>query len=490
MSQTQTIHINFTGGILSPGYLKSVLEAAAAARVTQVRFGLRQQLILDVPGNHFAKFEAECKLRLISFYRKKETPPNIVSSYAATGIFSHENWLREGVYKDLFDLFDYTPSLKINICDHSQSLVPFFTGHINWISSANQHYWHLYIRFPKTQTVYRVPELIYTNDLVLVSKRIEQILLKENLRDGQLLFQKLRSSLNYISRPIEQELSTPRFSLPYYEGFNRHDGQYWLGIYRRNELFPLPFLLQLCELCLQSKIGQFYTTPWKSIIIKGIEEFQRPLWDNILGLHRINVRHAANELAWQIEDNNEEGLQVKRQVIRYFDKEDVRTYGLCFAVQIYPHSGMSGSVIIKKQAVKNPDKLRTLDRYEIHYTEGFNPNSFETVLFRQNVKKEELGVYLVSVCKLFYEEAIRHQTIFVRQEKLLEENKITPPASKIVHQCSQCGTVYDASMGDSELGIAAGTMFEELPNDYQCPLCEGGKEEYIEVEEPSLHSGS
>src|SRR4051794_27741703 len=49
MALTQTVNINFKAGIVSPGYLKEVLQLAADARVETVHFGLRQQLIIDVP---------------------------------------------------------------------------------------------------------------------------------------------------------------------------------------------------------------------------------------------------------------------------------------------------------------------------------------------------------------------------------------------------------------------------------------------------------
>src|SRR5258708_6569268 len=116
-----TITINFTGGIVSPGYLKDILEIARAARVSYIRFGLRQQMIMEVPVKYFAAFSSACKTKEIEFYKSRAALPNIVSSYPAAGIFSNENWLREGVYKDIFNLFDYIPQLKINICDSNQS---------------------------------------------------------------------------------------------------------------------------------------------------------------------------------------------------------------------------------------------------------------------------------------------------------------------------------------------------------------------------------
>ena len=42
--------------------------------------------------------------------------------------------------------------------------------------------------------------------------------------------------------------------------------------------------------------------------------------------------------------------------------------------------------------------------------------------------------------------------------------------------CSACGFVYDEELGDSENGIAPGTKFEDLPDDYECPLCGVGKD--------------
>ena len=37
--------------------------------------------------------------------------------------------------------------------------------------------------------------------------------------------------------------------------------------------------------------------------------------------------------------------------------------------------------------------------------------------------------------------------------------------------CSVCGYVYDETVGDPDNGIAPGTKFEDLPEDFVCPLC-------------------
>lgn len=42
--------------------------------------------------------------------------------------------------------------------------------------------------------------------------------------------------------------------------------------------------------------------------------------------------------------------------------------------------------------------------------------------------------------------------------------------------CTICGYVYDPEKGEPDQGIAPGTAFEDLPDDYICPACGVGKD--------------
>lgn len=42
--------------------------------------------------------------------------------------------------------------------------------------------------------------------------------------------------------------------------------------------------------------------------------------------------------------------------------------------------------------------------------------------------------------------------------------------------CTACGYVYDPSLGDPDSGIAPGVSFEDIPEDWVCPLCGVGKD--------------
>ena len=46
------------------------------------------------------------------------------------------------------------------------------------------------------------------------------------------------------------------------------------------------------------------------------------------------------------------------------------------------------------------------------------------------------------------------------------------------HVCEVCCSVYDEAEGYPEGGIAPGTKFEDLPEDFECPLCGVGKDQF------------
>ena len=48
-------------------------------------------------------------------------------------------------------------------------------------------------------------------------------------------------------------------------------------------------------------------------------------------------------------------------------------------------------------------------------------------------------------------------------------------------QCVICQYVYDPAVGDDEHGIAPGTAFEDLPDDWVCPLCGAGKDSFEQI---------
>ena len=50
------------------------------------------------------------------------------------------------------------------------------------------------------------------------------------------------------------------------------------------------------------------------------------------------------------------------------------------------------------------------------------------------------------------------------------------------YQCEPCGYIYDPEIGDPESGIAPGTAFEDIPDDWTCPICGVGKDLFVIME--------
>ena len=49
--------------------------------------------------------------------------------------------------------------------------------------------------------------------------------------------------------------------------------------------------------------------------------------------------------------------------------------------------------------------------------------------------------------------------------------------------CESCGFIYDPDEGDPDGGIAAGTAFESIPDDWYCPVCGARKVDFAPFEE-------
>jgi len=76
----------------------------------------------------------------------------------------------------------------------------------------------------------------------------------------------------------------------------------------------------------------------------------------------------------------------------------------------------------------------------------------------------------------YYHQVKRGTTPKTAPSYIEERKEAIPKLAK--YKCSVCGYVYDPEKGDPESGIAPGTPFEELPEDWVCPVCGAGKDEF------------
>jgi rubredoxin len=50
------------------------------------------------------------------------------------------------------------------------------------------------------------------------------------------------------------------------------------------------------------------------------------------------------------------------------------------------------------------------------------------------------------------------------------------------YQCTVCGYIYDPVDGDPDEEIAPGTLFEDIPDNWSCPVCGVSKAEFLPID--------
>jgi rubredoxin len=459
------------GGVLSPGELREIVNMALDQGQKAISFGSRQDIIFS---KGFVPVDKQKTGKHHFVYPDEKSGNNIVSSYVSTDIFRNTPWLTGNKFLYVLEQFKEQPKLKVNITDPKQQLVPLFTGHINFIASDHEDYWYLYIRLPKWGKIERYPVLIYSWDIATVYYEIEKLINDESF-SIDIIFQLVSDALDTNNRTIDKSLNIPFYPFPYYEGMNKLGiDQYWLGLYWRNNCYDLDFLTAMCDLCFDCKIGKISITPWKSFIIKGIPKERKLDWEKFLGKKGINVRHSLLELNWHLPVFAEWALNLKTFLVRTLDQFDISTYGLTFGLSDYNRDGhyFTSIVVEKNESPKELASIKIRDTFNILFAKNFDPNTREYIVHAQDVDKLELPNILIELSKNYFEQL--GNTIL----EISDVNTIKEKKTVLVHQCQECLTIYNPEYGDIEQNIEKGVVFEDLPFDYRCSLCETPKSSF------------
>jgi len=77
--------------------------------------------------------------------------------------------------------------------------------------------------------------------------------------------------------------------------------------------------------------------------------------------------------------------------------------------------------------------------------------------------------------------APKNAPTYIDPEKLKKQNAGSKNEKFDKYECSVCGHIYDPSEGDPDSGILPGTRFEDLPDDWHCPVCGADKADFIKM---------
>ncbi len=135
--------------------------------------------------------------------------------------------------------------------------------------------------------------------------------------------------------------------------------------------------------------------------------------------------------------------------VAWFDCKVVSTF------DVGTHILITGEVL-ESDVISGEEPL-TYDYYREKYR-MFSPKNAPTYVDREKLEQES-----VPEKKKKSEEPLEDEHEIIRDENG-------------VYICLICGFRYDPEEGDPTMGIPPGTPFEDLPEDYKCPICNAGKE--------------
>jgi rubredoxin len=226
---------------------------------------------------------------------------------------------------------------------------------------------------------------------------------------------------------------------------------------------------------LNHRVGKICITPWKSFIVKGIYKEDKLTLEKFLGKKGINVRHSSLELNWHIPVDDKDALSLKEFIVKSFDQNDISTYGMTFGIsQSGENKAYFTNVMVEKN--RTPDIVKNYQvrpTFNVLYSKNFDPNTQEYIVYAQDVDKIELPGLLMELSQMYFDQLGANS-----EEQNSEKSNKSIPILTEVYQCSECMTIYDSAFGDDNANIPPNTLFEDLPEDYICGVCEASKVSY------------
>ena len=468
------------GGFLSPADLLKIMDISRSLGNKYIQFGSRQDIMFPTNEKSEASVQEAFKVMNINYELASDQSvnQNIITSYVAVNIVETTQWLKEDTYNVIIDGFDFSPRLKINIVDPLQGIVPLFTGELNFIASKEENYWYLFVRDGRKENLECWPRLIFGLDIPKVSREIERLFLNYlPFTVEQMYMMFMNDFIRIRYKPIADELRLTDNTVPYYEGINSMlNGQYWLGLYWRNNQYDIDFMSAACRLCQETNISKINIIPWKAFIIKGLRASDRVRWEKVMGKFGINERHSSLELNWHLPLLDTEALELKRFLVRELDQQDISTHGLTFTIRTKRQMVYFTNIVIEK----NSEIMAPGDLYDILYARNFNPATLKYLTYARGVMKEMIPTLLIELSKLYFRQLNPEKDTEISSEvvPIGGPADLTSPSS---YQCMNCLTIYDEHLGDAISGIPPGVAFADLPETYICNVCGAGKKDFRAV---------
>ena len=129
--------------------------------------------------------------------------------------------------------------------------------------------------------------------------------------------------------------------------------------------------------------------------------------------------------------------------------------------------------LIKGKSLKAVFKA---DKGHLHHklvAKGFSQKQAVLILYGISAI---FGIFAVILCDSGIWKALSFLLIVIVAVASGYKNFGTEKTGKELYECTQCKYIYNPKFGNEKAGIARGTQFDELPDDWVCPVCGEGKD--------------
>ena len=459
------LRISTQGGVITPDELQRLAILAKKWALGKIEVVFRQDLLVACTDTQVASLRQQLGIQGFMVEDAKAVHPNIVSSLVAQNIFPQLSWLRSGDYLDILDEFTFQPRLKINLIDPTQELIRPLTGELNFIASPTPSFWYMVINLSELGGIHVWPTLVDGEQIADWVKHIEQrwferLLFFTKLPQATHTFEELyaavMSSFAGRTRPIQKELKLTPKPYPHHEGIYRYDDRYWMGLYQRDNEFEATFLEALCQLCIDTKIGRLYPTPFKTFIVRDIPKGTIYQWEKLLGLWGIHTHYSSLELNWQLPDADASALRLKTELVEAFERLRIRTSSLSFSIG-HRNAETTSTIVIEPLSAD-------YQRFRVVHSPDFYIGNTEWEVFAGDVARKNLPEILRRLTLKYYEQLSTDKKASITRKT----SGLKSVSTQKVMQCTHCQTVAELPL--------------PLPSSYLCSLCDAPVADFVEVE--------
>jgi rubredoxin len=348
------------------------------------------------------------------------------------------SWLTTGVWMDLLAQVAPPTTLDVQLI-HGTARWQFSRwGHLRLTAQKAAHQWAVQFRRPGTTRIQQpVEPLLDTGSLPEFVSRME-----ESWIGGQdVLWRGLAPGVESVP-----DDAVPSRAL---EGFHQQTGSsFSFGFWSPNARFKIEHLRDLAWMAGDSGASRIWLTPGRVLLFQGIPQVRESEWTRWAGEKRLPARHGDLDHAVRAAGAGAAAQGARREVLAYLTAENLLPAGDSLLVASETLNRGDGAC-----AVPFPVVIQTAGSWLYRTGDGLRSGegTLEAVL------------------------AALGRPLFETEVVSGEPSPIVFPGT---HRCRSCLTWYEPRWGDPQASVASGTLFDQLPAGWVCPVCGGPRSGY------------